>query len=322
MDLPLPSFYTPASVGQLYIERGGVVAAEAAAYRDKWGITPASQDELRVAAFGIDCQVGFCHPDASLFVPGAVDDMRRAVEWLYANLRHVTTLYFSLDTHGVYQVFHPAWWVDADGRHPAPFTPISAADVREGRWRAVHHPEVALEYCERLEKTGKYVLTIWPYHTLLGGTSHALVPAVMEAAMFHAIARTQQTHIETKGSHPLTESYSVLSPEVCELGGDLVGSFNNELFQALISHDRVYVFGEASSHCVLSTLQDILERVQIVDPALARKVYILRDAMSPVTPPPLDPLPATLDFPAIAASALDRFAEAGMQIVTTRDAVL
>ena len=35
------------------------------------GMTPASQDKTRIAAFGIDCQVGFCTPGASLFVPGA-----------------------------------------------------------------------------------------------------------------------------------------------------------------------------------------------------------------------------------------------------------
>jgi nicotinamidase-related amidase len=322
MDLPLPSFYEPSAVGTLFIERGAIVANEAAAYREKWGIQPAAADTLRIAAFGIDCQVGFCHPDASLFVPGAVDDMRRAVEWLYGNLAHLTTLYFSLDTHGAYQIFHPAWWVDADGAHPPPFTPISTDDVRSGRWRAVHHQEEALEYCEKLEETQKYVLTVWPYHTLLGGTSHALMPAVMEAALFHAIARRQQTHIETKGSHPLTESYSVLSPEVRELGGQSVGSFNNELFQALLAHDRVYVFGEASSHCVLSTLADMLDRIAIEDPALARKVYILEDATSPVTPPPLDPLPPSLDFPAVASAAFERFAAAGANIVRTSDPIL
>jgi nicotinamidase-related amidase len=322
MDLPLPGFYEPSSVGTLFIERSETIASSAVAYREKWGIPPSEEDELRIAAFGIDCQVGFCHPQASLFVPGAVGDMQRAVEWIYANLRNLTTLYFSLDTHGVYQIFHPSWWVDPDGHHPAPFTAISADDVREGRWRAVHHADVALEYCERVEASGKYLLTVWPYHTLLGGTSHALLPAVMEAAIFHAVARCQQTHIETKGTHPLTESYSVLSPEVCELGGNVVGGFNNELFQALMTHDRVYVFGEASSHCVLSTLQDMLARLELVDPAMARKIYVLKDAMSPVTPPPLDPLPESLNFPSLAQAALDRFAAAGMNIVTTASSIV
>src|SRR5262249_913270 len=149
--------------------------------------------------------------------------------------------------------------------------------------------------------SGKYVLTIWPYHALLGGVSHALVPALMECAMFHAVARGHQTHFEIKGTHPLTENYSVLSPEVHELGGTRVGAFNDAFYRMLVSYDRVYVFGQAKSHCVLATLMDLKAR----DPALADKIWILEDAMSPVPPPPVDPLPAALDFPRIAARAFD-----------------
>src|SRR5262249_10549070 len=154
---------------------------------------------------------------------------------------------------------------------------------------------------------GKYVLTIWPYHTLLGGLSHALVPALMEAAIFHSIARKHQTHFETKGTHAMTENYSVLSPEVTERGGQVVGSFNTPFFKMLMDYDRIYVFGQAKSHCVLSTLNDIREHVQKTDPALADKVWILEDAMSPVPAPPLDPLPAHLDFPRIAERAIEEF---------------
>lgn len=71
-------------------------------------------------------------------------------------------------------------------------------NARPGKWTAVTHPKESLEYCKRLEQSGKYVLTIWPHHTLLGGLSHALVPAVMEAALFHAHARRHQTHSEEK----------------------------------------------------------------------------------------------------------------------------
>src|SRR6185295_7817801 len=185
-----------------------------------------------------DCQVGFCAPGASLFVPGAVEDTSRTIEWLYKNLDRITQVAFSLDTHRVFQIFHPAWWIDDQGNHPAPFTNISLADVREGKWKPVAHPAECLEYVKRLEAAGKYVLTVWPYHTLLGGVSHALVPALMEAAMFHALARNHQTHFETKGTHAMTENYSVLSPEVQELGGQAVGGFNAPFFKLLMDYDR------------------------------------------------------------------------------------
>jgi nicotinamidase-related amidase len=320
MSLPLPSFYDPAQVGQLYLERAGLVAEAAEAYAANHGIRPAGQDKVRVAAFGIDVQVGFCTPGASLFVPGAVDDSRRTVEWLYRYLDRLTGLFFSLDTHRVFQIFHPAWWVDAKGQHPAPLTPIFYDDVRAGKWVAVSHPKESLEYVKKLEASKKYVLTVWPYHTLLGGLSHALVPAVMEAAIFHSAARKHQTHFETKGTHALTENYSVLSPEVTELSGNSVGGFNTPFFKMLMEYDRVYVFGQAKSHCVLSTLNDMQAQLSASDPQLLKKIYILEDAMSPVPAPPLSPLPDHLNFPKLADEAIGRWRAAGMHVVKTTDA--
>ena len=85
----------------------------------------------------------------------------------------------------------------------------------------------------------------------------------------------------------MTENYSVLSPEVTELGGKSVGTFNAAFFKMLMEFDRVYVFGQAKSHCVLSTLRDMREHIAKTDRGLAKKIYILEDAMSPVPPPPI-----------------------------------
>ena len=321
MTLPLPGFYRPDAVGELYMERAALVAEEAVAFRDRHDIRASSMDKTRIAAFGIDCQVGFCTPGASLFVPGAVEDTQRTLDWLYRNLDRITGLHFSLDTHRVFQIFHPAFWVDASGKHPAPLTPITHEDVRQGRWMPIVHPRECLEYTRKLETNGKYVLTIWPFHTLLGGLTHALVPALMEASIFHAIARRHQTHFETKGTHAMTENYSVLSPEVSELGGKTVGGFNAPFFKVLMEYDRIYVFGQAKSHCVLSTLRDLQDRIMATDPGLVDKVYILEDAMSPVPAPPIDPLPASLDFPRIAEAAFDDFRKAGFHLVKTTDPI-
>ena len=98
-----------------------------------------------------------------------------------------------------------------------------------------------------------------------------------------------------------------------------VGSFDERLFETLMSHDRVYVFGQAKSHCVLSTLLDLRARIERTDRALARRIYVLRDAMSSVSPPDLDPLPPELDFPAVAERAFEELATFGMNVVTTND---
>lgn len=321
MPLPFPSFYEPERVASLHLERAALIAEHAESWAAQHGVRPAAEDTLKLAAFGVDVQAAFCLPEASLFVPGAVEDTRRTIEWLYRNLDRITGLYFTLDTHRVFQIFHPVWWVDRDGKPPAPLTPIYAADVRAGRWTPTAHPEESLEYCTKLEASGKYVLTIWPYHALLGGMSHGLVPSMMEAALFHALVRRSQTHFETKGTHPLTEHYSVLAPEVRELGGKVVGTFNTQFMELLLEHDRVYLFGQAKSHCVLATLHDVREYILSKDPALADRIYILEDAMSPVPAPHLDPLPPALDFPLIAEEAMEEFRSVGMHVVRTTDPI-
>lgn len=319
--LPVPNFHDPAKVREVYIERPALVAEAAFAYAKQHAVAPAAQDKFRIAAFGIDCQIGFSTPGASLFVPGAVEDTERTIAWIYRNLDKITQLAFSLDTHRVFQIFHPAWWIDDQGRNPPPFSVISTDDVRAGKWKPIAHPAECLEYVKRLEAAGKYVLTIWPYHTLLGGVSHALVPSLMEASMFHALVRGAQTHFETKGTHAMTENYSVMSPEVRELGGKSVGTFNAAFFKLLMDYDRVYVFGQAKSHCVLSTLKDMQEHIAKTDPKLMDKIWILEDATSPVPPPPIDPLPPALDFPRVADKAFEELRAAGMHIVKTTDEV-
>ncbi|MFY0529563.1 nicotinamidase [Archangium gephyra] len=319
MPLPLPEFHDDKRVGTLYLERAALVTEEARRYALAHQVKPAREDRQRIAAFGIDVQVAFCQPEASLFVPGAVEDSQRALRWLYTHLDRITGLVFSLDTHRVFQVFHPAWWQDAEGRNPAPMTPITSADIRSGKWRPTRYSQESLAYCERLEATGKYVLTVWPYHALLGGLSHALLPSVMEASLFHAVARDTQTRFEVKGEEPLTENYSVLSPEVTELPGQKVGEFNQELFDHLLTFDRVYVFGQAKSHCVLSTLMDLQKHIETTDRSKMGRIHILEDAMSPVPAPPLDPLPPGLDFPRVANEAMRKFREAGMKVVKTTD---
>ncbi len=315
--MDIPSFFEATKVGDVWMERAALVAEAANLARARGAIGPSRDDKKRIVAFGIDCQIGFCTPGASLFVPGAVEDTERTARWLYANMGALTELCFSLDTHAVHQIFHPAFWKDAAGHAPAPFTVISVDDVTTGKW--VPRDARAREYVERLATAGKYALTIWPYHVLLGGVSHALVPALMEASIFHAVARDVPTVFETKGQHPLTENYSVLSTEVCELGGERVGSFNADLYARLLSFDRVYVFGQAKSHCVLSTLQDLADHAK--DRALLSRIHVLVDAMSPVPPPPLDPLPAALDFPRIADRAFAKLAEQGMVFCKTTDPI-
>src|SRR6185295_1218832 len=99
-----PAYYDPYAVGRVFLEDAARVADAAEEHRRRHGVRPARDDRERIAVLAIDCQVAFCIPGASLFVPGAVEDTRRAVEWLYANVDRLSTLVFTFDTHSAFQV--------------------------------------------------------------------------------------------------------------------------------------------------------------------------------------------------------------------------
>lgn len=334
--LPLPDFYESDRVGSIWRVPYAERSQQAADWAKQQAIQPASTDQTRIALLAIDVQNTFCLPDFELFVggqsgKGAVEDSQRLCEFVYHNLDRITTIIPTMDTHRAMQIFHPMFWVNAQGEHPIPVaTQITLQEVESGVWRV--NPAIAaslgyaddeplqahaLHYTRQLTQAGKYPLTIWCYHSMLGGIGHALVPAFEEACFVHTIARSSQTEFELKGEHPLTENYSVLRPEVLTGStGNPIATQNARLIQHLLSFDAVYIAGQAKSHCVAWTIDDLLTAIQATDPQLAQKIYLLEDCASPVV------VPGVVDFTDAAEAAYERFAAAGMHRVRSTDALL
>jgi len=167
-----------------------------------------------------------------------------------------------------------------------------------------------LHYVNELERSGKYTLCVWPYHTMLGSVGHALVPTIAEACFVHAIARGSQTQFEIKGGNPLTENYSPFCPEVLTRpGGKPIAQRNTAILSNLLDHDAVFICGQAKSHCVAWAIDDLLTYIQAHDKTLAEKVYLLEDCTSPVV------VPGVVDFTDEANAAFERFRNAGMHVV-------
>lgn len=326
-QLPIPDFFNAERVGTVWRVPYEERAVQARQWQADHDIAAASGDRQRLCLLAIDVQNTFCIPGFELFVggrsgQGAVEDTRRLCEFIYRSLGQITEIVPTMDTHRTLQIFHSAFWQGEDGLPPAPMTMINLEDVRSGRWQV--NPSVAdsagiplaqlqqfaLHYAERLSKDSKYPLTIWPYHSMLGGIGHSLVSAFEEACFVHGLVRQQQTRFELKGDNPLTENYSVLRPEVLDDGaGQAVGKKNSDLIHHLLSFDRIAIAGQAKSHCVAWTVADLLSEIQHIDPALAQKVYLLEDCTSPVV------IPDVVDFSEAADEAYQRFAAAGMHIV-------
>jgi nicotinamidase-related amidase len=332
LSLPLPSFFDPTSASHVFRVRYQQRAEEARAWARAHGVRPAAEDRRRVALLLVDVQNTFCLPEFELFVAGrsgraALDDAARIAELVYRRLDRITQVVATLDTHAAAQIFHPLFWLDAHGKHPAPYTVIELADVESGRFRVnpalakALGPGTGLDveawgrhYAQKLAEGGKYPLVVWPYHSMLGGIGHALVALVEEAVFFHSVARQSPTRVEVKGRHPLTENYSALGPEVNrDPAGRTLLPEARELVDHLLDFDEILVAGEARSHCVAWTVEDLLAEIRARDPGLARKLVLLDDCSSAVV------VPGVVDFTDAAEAAYARFEAAGMRRARSTD---
>ncbi len=337
--LPIPDFFDADKVGSVwripYEER----AKQARDWARQTGLMPFDQTQGKPASASstftwlllIDAQNTFCIPEFELFVGGhsgrgAVDDNLRLCEFIYRNLGEISQITATMDTHRATQVFHAVFFVDKDGNHPAPFTDVHADELRNEKWMfnpaltsqfgiaPAYGQQMMIHYAEALEQKGKYALTVWPYHAMLGGIGHALVSSVEEAIFFHSMTRNTQYEIEIKGDKPFTENYSVIGPEVLTGPmGEALGTHNSKFIERLQQVDRLIIAGQAKSHCVAWTVQDLLNDIQARDPALAKKVYLLEDCSSPVV------VPGVVDHTDAADTAYKRFAEAGMNVVKSTE---
>jgi len=176
---PIPDFFDSQKVGTTwrvpYEERAKQARDWARSQQD---IHPASADSTRTWLMLIDVQNTFCIPDFELYVGGrsgrgAVEDNVRLCEFIYRNLGTITRITATMDTHRTMQVFHAIFFVDKDDNHPAPYTDIHVSDLRDGKWTfnaalasqfgiaPEYGQQMMIHYAEKLQKTGKYALTIW-----------------------------------------------------------------------------------------------------------------------------------------------------------------
>src|SRR5258708_32767879 len=278
------------------------------------GLTPAHEDYEKIAVVLVDYQHDFVDPSGTLYVPGAQQDVMRFLNWFYTNAHRITSIYASLDMHIPFQIFYSSWWKNPKtGEHPQPFTTITADDVTNNRWVPVIQPGWSVRYVHQLQQKAKKDLMIWPYHTMEGTLGHMLVAPISEAIAWHSAARkTEPTYI-VKGRTPRTEYYGIFGAEVFD-PQDASSTLNLPLLEAIMNHDRVYVAGEAKSHCVLESTRQLVGHFAN-QPELLGRWNILKDCTSSVKHP-------TVDFDAMAEEELAVMKQKGINLVLSTDPVL
>jgi len=332
--LPIPDHFDAKNASDWnYGEDEMQILGNATNWATRYNIPSSANDKFKVHLLMIDLQKDFCFPQGNLFVAGrsgtgAIDDNVRISEFIYQNLMYLTEITATLDSHLPFQIFFTPFWMDEDGKHPEAHTIITTDDIRKGKYSP--NPAVAswlcggnynwlmqqVEfYCDELEKAKKYTLYLWPPHCLLGGKGHPLVSVIQEARLFHAYARGAKNSIQVKGANFLTENYSVFSPEVLmRFDGSPLAQRNTNFLDDIVVADATVILGQAGSHCVASSIGDLLAQLMVKDHSLCKKVYIVRNCMSPVTVPD-GKGGFVFDFTDNQDKALDEFIAAGMNVV-------
>ena len=236
---------------------------------------------MRLEFLIIDPQNDFSDaPGAALPVPGASADAERLAGVLDRLGDRIAAIHVTLDTHQLVDISHPIFWRDNNGHPPPPFTQITVADVEQGVWRAFQpeHQLRALEYVRALRDNGRYTLTIWPPHCLVGSWGHGVMPAVAGALQRWEEARFTRVDYVTKGHNPWTEHYSAVRADVPD-PADPGTQLNTRLIRTLENADVVALSGQALSHCVANTVRDIAD---CMGQESIRKLVLIEDTSSPV----------------------------------------
>jgi nicotinamidase-related amidase len=242
----------------------------------------------------------------ALPVPGAHADMRRLAALVRAAGDRLADIAVTLDSHHRIDIAHPTFWQQGDGAQVAPFTPITAAQVRAGAFRprdAAALPRT-LAYLDELEARGRYTLMVWPVHCEIGTWGHG-VHADVRAACGEWEERTLRSVRKiTKGENPWTEHYSAVQAEVPD-PADPRTQLDTALLGALDRADLLLVAGEAGSHCVRATTEHVVANLPGGHP---ERIVLLTDCMSPVA-----------GFEAQQAAFLDGMRALGVRLAETAE---
>ncbi len=225
----------------------------------------------------IDTQYDFCDPMGALYVPGTEKDMRRLASFIKRNKQTIGHICLTMDSHPYLHISHPCFWKSLEGNHPAPFTVITSHDVKIGKWIPQFVPDYALNYLEKLEQQEQFPHVIWTYHYIAGTRGFAIVEELMEAIREWSFYRGKPHQIVLKGCNPYTEHFGIFAANLpIENQQDTMPNY--DLLHQLDAYSYIIIAGEARSHCVATSLNQIL----FLKPDMAKKLLVLEDCMSDI----------------------------------------
>lgn len=249
---------------------------------------PASKDVDRVELMFIDNQVDFISPQGNLPVDGAVEDTERLCRFIYKHMYNINRIRYTLDWHSSSHIFFPNAWVygkdfsDVNGDHKAGeivlpgVTVITTDGISQGMFKTtLPNMNKAYTYVKKVEEAGDE-LRIWPYHCLANSRGASLDGELNNIVTFHSKIRKVNPMAYYKGQDQYSEQYGAMWAEYSPQNTkrlDILNVFEDP------SLTRIYLAGQAKSHCFLRTLQQaVIHFANRTD--ILRKIYVLEDCMS------------------------------------------
>lgn len=256
--------------------------------------------------FGIDLQNAFVKAVEPLCVPGAPEDNVRIKELIRTLAPFISDIILTVDTHPEDHIGHPGYWRTHDGASPAPFTFITPDMIQSGAIIAndASKRDYAHDYVNALGGS-----MVWPVHCVPGTDSHKLSDEIEVAVKNWKAFTGGVPTIVKKGFHLDLESFGIFAPEY-EGHEDTTADFNDALIgNLLFGNEPILVVGEARSHCVKRSIEQLVERIKEYDlPFDLGKIILVKDCMSDVP-----------GFEAVGAQFLLDMEAAGCRVVTTDD---
>lgn len=225
----------------------------------------------------VDPQNDFCDHRGSLYVDGAFADIKRLAAHIAKLGGQYSDIFVSLDSHDVIAIFHPKFWVDGSGNHPAPYTMIPPEDFSVGNWRAAakeNEAPTARTFAVIKEKNLGGVM-VWPEHCVISTWGHQISDTLREALSIWREKTGKAVRYVFKGENPYTDQFSIFEG-VDDTWPDM--AFNETLFETLCAFDSVTFAGEALSHCIGESIFSYTNRLD----GKKQTLYLLTDCTSPV----------------------------------------
>lgn len=330
MALPLPSFYRRSDADKQFFPHSRQIIQEAQAVRKQHNIQPAHLSPHERRVIFVDPQNTFCEVidgEFELLVANAPEHLANGAEFLYKYADKIEEVVVTIDSHSMWQIDCPGWWVDRQGNIVTDNVQISYADFKRGDYDVNPQMEflnsAGLDYKTLRAYTAEYLKAVeaergevhakWMAHAQVFSISHAVAPILYDALMYWEVVRGAKVHWHVKGSNDLSQRYSPIREQVLNVGGASVGTIDLDWIKQLArqknGHYVNWILGEASSHCVYWMIKDLYQQLALIDPNLTTSITPLVDCMGPVI------IPGVIDFTYLQAELFQFCQDNGMALL-------